>query len=229
MHYKVVKITPFSVDALPDIAVAPLFRRGDTHCVRCGRQPTHILTYTIAKEKHKYSYQGVFAGSNVGERKRFTADHILPRSLGGIDELSNQQVMCGRCNHEKSNTLTPAEIATIKANKSLYMNPNLTVGNMKAIVAKFPKCEGLTDLYGLTGDETDMPVEYRAPRRPITPGVRKRFAKMKAIVRETGGLVDSKHPHHPMLGWYRLFKQFPELRKLIVFKSAVDRDTFIRV
>lgn len=34
-----------------------------------------------------------------------TKDHIIPKSKGGIDDLSNYQTMCERCNKEKGNEL----------------------------------------------------------------------------------------------------------------------------
>lgn len=38
--------------------------------------------------------------SPLGE---WEADHIVPRSLGGSDDVSNLQIMCIRCNRTKSN------------------------------------------------------------------------------------------------------------------------------
>ena len=34
-----------------------------------------------------------------------TKDHILPRSKGGIDDISNYQTMCKPCNEVKGNKL----------------------------------------------------------------------------------------------------------------------------
>lgn len=35
----------------------------------------------------------------------FLIDHILPRSKGGIDDISNYQTMCKPCNEAKGNKL----------------------------------------------------------------------------------------------------------------------------
>jgi hypothetical protein len=34
---------------------------------------------------------------------RFTCDHVLPRSLGGLDELGNLALACRRCNERRYN------------------------------------------------------------------------------------------------------------------------------
>ena len=36
-----------------------------------------------------------------GTEERLSVDHIVPRSLGGDDSLSNLQVLCGSCNSSK--------------------------------------------------------------------------------------------------------------------------------
>jgi hypothetical protein len=43
-----------------------------------------------------------------------TKDHILPKSLGGKNELKNYQTMCTNCNGSKGNTLTEDDINLIK-------------------------------------------------------------------------------------------------------------------
>lgn len=83
-----------------------VFRRSRV-CVECGLEGT-----VFAKER------GVRRdGKPIGERFHLnlygfrpdgtevilTKDHILPRSKGGSDSLSNLQTMCGPCNWKKGN------------------------------------------------------------------------------------------------------------------------------
>jgi len=36
-----------------------------------------------------------------GTEDNLTVDHIVPRTLGGDDSLSNMEVLCGKCNSSK--------------------------------------------------------------------------------------------------------------------------------
>lgn len=43
-----------------------------------------------------------FRARDLRDTKRATVDHIMARSAGGTNELKNLQVICVRCNNEKS-------------------------------------------------------------------------------------------------------------------------------
>jgi hypothetical protein len=68
---------------------------GHIECVKCKRMATH------------FSLEGQFGVTPhlnlYGDDMLFTKDHIMPRSLGGSDELRNLQVMCSKCNEAKGN------------------------------------------------------------------------------------------------------------------------------
>lgn len=80
-----------------------LFKRDKCICVKCQLEASYY-----AKEKSKgqedskrwhFNLYGVKAGREI----MFTKDHIVPRSLGGKDILSNYQIMCSECNGKKRN------------------------------------------------------------------------------------------------------------------------------
>lgn len=78
-----------------------LFKRDGTVCVKCKLEGTFFR-----KEKHINDTQYHFNlyGYNIdGKEVLFTKDHIIPKSKGGKNILSNYQVMCFNCNHEKGN------------------------------------------------------------------------------------------------------------------------------
>lgn len=72
-------------------------------CKCCGLEATHFaLERNYAMEQSGGSYHLNLWGVDAeGGEVLFTHDHILARSLGGADNLSNTQTMCGPCNWEK--------------------------------------------------------------------------------------------------------------------------------
>lgn len=42
-----------------------------------------------------------YCGRQLSKRKKGTVDHIIPRALGGPDELWNKTLACPPCNHAK--------------------------------------------------------------------------------------------------------------------------------
>lgn len=72
-------------------------------CVVCGIEGKYF-----AKEKHlkdKKYHLNLYAVNDNGEEVLMTKDHIIPRSKGGIDDISNYQTMCKLCNEAKGNKI----------------------------------------------------------------------------------------------------------------------------
>lgn len=62
----------------------------------------------FAKEKfadQSTYHLNLYAVDNNGDEILMTKDHIIPRSKGGIDDISNYQTMCKLCNEAKGNKL----------------------------------------------------------------------------------------------------------------------------
>ena len=77
-----------------------LFKRDGCTCVNCGTEGTYF-----AKERHMPNENFHFNLYGLDENDHevmITKDHITPKSKGGKNTLSNYQVMCYPCNHEKS-------------------------------------------------------------------------------------------------------------------------------
>lgn len=53
-------------------------------------------------------YKCIKCGSN----KNLTIDHIIPKSKGGRDSITNYQTMCKKCNSEKSNIILTEYLKT---------------------------------------------------------------------------------------------------------------------
>lgn len=97
---KKIRIGEFKVKANSERLV--LFNKqlqecGKIFCVKCNLEATHFKLETSSGNDNPhfnlYSSEGVL----------FTKDHIIPRSKGGANNLSNYQVMCTKCNFEKDN------------------------------------------------------------------------------------------------------------------------------
>jgi len=72
-------------------------------CVRCGKEGNHYrLMYDKTNPIPCYQY---FLNLYSKEGSLMTADHIIPKSLGGPTTLDNLQCMCRKCNNKKGNKL----------------------------------------------------------------------------------------------------------------------------
>jgi 5-methylcytosine-specific restriction endonuclease McrA len=72
-------------------------------CVCCGIEGKHF-----AKEKYKKCntyHLNLYALDDNGNEVLMTKDHIIPKSKGGIDDISNYQTMCEPCNMAKGNKM----------------------------------------------------------------------------------------------------------------------------
>ncbi len=88
-----------------------LFYQKGTTCACCGKQGTHFrldvgegADPVISNRRHFNLY--------ADDGTMLTKDHIVPRSLGGLDNVDNLQVLCKECNELKRNT--PEEDITLR-------------------------------------------------------------------------------------------------------------------
>lgn len=81
-------------------------------CVDCGLTGQYVkLEYEDAhKNPNMRTHMNLYALNESGEEILFTKDHIVPRSKGGANGISNMQTMCSPCNQSKANTLRSSDL-----------------------------------------------------------------------------------------------------------------------
>jgi HNH endonuclease len=99
-HYKILKerlladLNTFS--SHPRLRV--FYHKGTT-CVTCGKIGTRLIQGEGGGRTHWDIY--------TDDLYPLTVDHIIPKSLGGSDDLDNLQPMCAGCNFKKGNGTKP--------------------------------------------------------------------------------------------------------------------------
>lgn len=79
-----------------------LFRES-IECVFCGIKGSFFAKEKAVEAEKSYHFN-MYAIDSDGEEVLMTKDHIIPRSKGGKDSLSNYQTCCSKCNTDKGNT-----------------------------------------------------------------------------------------------------------------------------
>ena len=74
-------------------------------CAKCGITGSYFaIERPEVPENAKY-HLNLYAVDETGKEVLMTKDHIIPRSKGGHNNISNYQTMCYRCNTEKGNKI----------------------------------------------------------------------------------------------------------------------------
>lgn len=81
----------------------PTFLKSLT-CAKCGLEGTYFAAERKRGDKCGY-HMNLWGKALDGSPMLFTHDHIIPRSKGGPDHLSNSQTMCVICNETKGDSL----------------------------------------------------------------------------------------------------------------------------
>jgi len=89
-------------------------------CIKCGKIGTIMSLDKFRKEsKLPHAHFNLYAEGPEGILTIMTKDHIIPKSKGGKDHLSNLQTMCIVCNMKKDDKIEEMETQNGKRQKEL--------------------------------------------------------------------------------------------------------------
>ena len=71
------------------------------NCASCDRKASFARLERHKKSTSKRNHYNFYCNDGM----MMTVDHIVPRSKGGINKLSNMQPMCENCNSKKSDNM----------------------------------------------------------------------------------------------------------------------------
>lgn len=80
------------------------FKNSGTKCVDCGMEAKYFVKEKTRDKDEPYHFN-LYGIDENGEEVLFTKDHIIPKSKGGANHVSNYQTMCCVCNEKKGNKL----------------------------------------------------------------------------------------------------------------------------
>lgn len=99
-HYKILKEKPIGdLHTFSSHHRLRVFHHKGTTCVTCGKIGTRLIKGEGRGNVHWDIY--------TDDLYPLTVDHIIPKSLGGGEELENKQPMCAGCNFKKGNGTKP--------------------------------------------------------------------------------------------------------------------------
>ncbi len=72
-------------------------------CKCCGLQADYFYMERWSEKDRDVPYHFNLYGNLDGKEILFTKDHIIPKSKGGANHITNYQTMCCICNEKKAN------------------------------------------------------------------------------------------------------------------------------
>jgi len=77
--------------------------RDNPYCVKCGVKGTEYRLQRHGKERNDaIPHLNMYGYDNANQEVLMTKDHIIPKSKGGRNDISNYQTLCFICNANKA-------------------------------------------------------------------------------------------------------------------------------
>jgi len=86
------------------------FRVNGLECKHCGiKGEIFILEKNYCNKNSNKAHFNLYGYDDYGNKIMLTKDHIMPKSKGGANHISNYQVLCSKCNSKKG-AIIPKEL-----------------------------------------------------------------------------------------------------------------------
>lgn len=103
-------------------------------CVSCGLKASYFAIEKC-RQQDKHHHLNMYGVDEMNNHVLFTKDHIIPKSLGGANHISNYQVMCSYCNTAKGNFLSDNSI--IKETRNMIVLRQFYIKLEKSLIKQF--------------------------------------------------------------------------------------------
>ena len=122
-----------TVSACSGIELFKSLRGQPIKCYRCGCVADRWIADKHANDKQGPPVLNLYATDRNGQLVLMTRDHIIPKSVGGIDHIDNLRPACATCNEQRGNKLSRAELAFRRANMHLISPERYAKGLARAM------------------------------------------------------------------------------------------------
>jgi len=80
------------------------FKTSGTNCVYCGLEGKFFRKEKAFSQDTESWHLNLYGYDEDGKEVMLTKDHIVPKSKGGKNNISNYQTLCYKCNREKKDS-----------------------------------------------------------------------------------------------------------------------------
>ena len=105
-------------------------------CWSCGLEANMFVLNKGQNDHVSKPTLDLYAGHD-GVYTLMTRDHIIPRSLGGNDEVANLRIGCSPCNGARGNIMTSEDLVFMQDNQHL-IKPNFVKKAKDEVIAENP-------------------------------------------------------------------------------------------
>ncbi len=94
--------------------------KSTTKCLCCGLQG-QFFALEISSRGEFQAHLNLYGYNEFGEEVALTVDHIIPRSMGGINSVENIQILCAECNQLKADKiLSIVDLKSIRKSNTYF-------------------------------------------------------------------------------------------------------------